>query len=492
MKNKVYVLWFFFATFCPISATFAQTEAQKRQAALTVKEALGDFQSSLGSLFGSAPKDQDIVQRRRNIDVVNGYAAANFRILNDLFKGSSTLDWLEFVKRVPLEFPNGLLFEIELRKASFNNSIRNTQNGYLIEVYAKKSVSGVRRNGEYVELSNKPCRIGVYLNALGNSRAGCKIAFIDEDMTGLKNSFILDDGTSPLDYKTLNETLANIAAQVNAEIKKQGLQKVQLTAFTYEQQGVVDEFSLKTTTAFQAELLRLNPTLQITSPSRSLQEETKIKGSYQVKGNFVEFFALLESADQRILSEPASDRLLPKNIDPNAINPPSIAPAIIQDVKNVKAELNKVSVPSANANTLQFFLATNRGMNSLVYERNDTMRVAVRANKPCYVRLVYRMADEQMVLLRDSDFKIDEYELNQWIEIPQDFICWEPFGAEFLLAYASTEAFDGLQTKDVDGYKIILNPLAEIKKISTARAFKNAGVSVVERQLQITTKEARK
>lgn len=490
-KISTFLLLIFLLLFSPLTI-HAQTEAQKRQAALTVKEALGDFQSSLGSLFGSAPKDQDVVQRRRNIEVVNGYAAANFRILNDLFKGSTTLDWLEFVKRVPLEFPNGLLFEIELRKATFHNIIRNTQNGYLIEVYAKKSVSGTRRNGEYVEISNKPCRIGVYLNALGNSRTGCKVAFIDDDMSGLKNSFTLDDGTTPFDYKTLNETLANIAEQLDTEIKKQGLQKVQLTAFTYQQQGVVDEFSLKTTTAFQAELLRLNPTLQITSPSRSWQEQTKIKGSYQLKGNYVEFVAQLEDSEKKALSQPATDRLLPKNIDPNSVDIPNISPAIIQDVKNVKAELSEVQLPPTNANTLQFFLATNRGTNSLVYERNDTMRVAVRANKPCYVRLVYRMADGQMVLLRDSDFKIDEYELNQWVDIPQDFVCWEPFGAEFLLAYASTEAFDGLRTQDVDGYKIIQNPLAEVKKISTARAFKNAGVSVVERQLQITTKEARK
>ncbi|MDF7821815.1 hypothetical protein P1X15_29630 [Runella sp. MFBS21] len=470
----------------------AQSEAQKRQAALSAKEAINDFQSSLGSLFGSAPKEQDNVQRRRNIGVVNDYVASNCRIsVNDLLRGSNVLDWNEYFRRIPLEFPDGLLFEIELKKATFSKTFRTTSQGLLIDVYAQKSIYGTRRNGEQVELSNKPCRIGVYLNALGNSSGGCKIGFIDHDLSGQNNTFSLEDGTTPYDYKTLNETLSTIAEQVNAEIKQKGLKKIQLTTFTYEQQGVVDDFALKTTTAFRQELAKLNPSLEITSPSRSWQDEIKIKGGYQHKGNYVEFVAQLEDDTQKPLSKLAIDRLLPKNLDPNSTVIPVLAPPVIPEVKQVKQDLNKIKEPLPNIEALKFGITTNRGINSLIYEEQDTMLLAVKANKACYVRLVYRMANGKLALLRNRDFKINEYELNKWVDIRDIFECSSPFGAEFLIAYASTDVFESLKTHEEDGYIIIDNPLEEVKRLSTSRAFKNKG-SVVEQQLQITTRTRRK
>jgi len=476
-----------------INTVHAQTEAQKREAALSIKEAINDFQSSLGALLGSSPKEQDVVQRRRNVEVVNGYVALNCRVDNDLFRGSAVLDWNEYFRRIPLEFPEGLLFDIELKKATFSKNFKNTSQGLLVEVYAKKNLSGTKRTGEQVDISNSPCRIGVYLNALGNSRAGCKIGFIDNDLSGQNNTFPLDDGTTPYDYKTLNETLATVAAQLNAEITQKGLKTIQLTTFTYDYQGVVDDFSLKTTTAFQLELARLNPSLTITSPSRSMEEETKINGGYQIKGNYVEFVAQLEGPDRKPLSKPAMDRLLPKNLAPNETVIPILAPPVLADVKKVKEDLNQIKEPLPNIETLKFSIATNRGINSLVFEEKDTMLLAVKANKPCYVRLVYRMADGQLALLRNRDFKINEYELNKWVDISDIFECAAPFGAEFLIAYASTDMFEGLKTHEKDGYIIIDNPLAEVKKLSTSRAFTNKGsVSVVEQQLQITTKARRK
>ena len=120
------------------------------------------------------------------------------------------------------------------------------------------------------------------------------------------------------------------------------------------------------------------------------------------------------------------------------------------------------------------------------------MRLAVRVNKPCIVRLIYRQADNKLILLRNHDFKVNDWEINKWIDIPQDFVCAAPYGAEFLIAYACTEPLEILKTHKEGDYVIIDNTLADTKKISTTHAMKNAGVSVVEQKLQITTRERRK
>jgi Domain of unknown function (DUF4384) len=481
--------WLMIGLMCWAGDVAAQTEAQKRAAALSVKEAINDLQSSLGALLGSPPHQQDQAARNRNIATVNAYMASNCRVANDIFGGSSILDWGEYFRRIPVDFPEGLMFEIELKNATFGQTFKSATRGFLVEVYAQKSLSGSRRNGEMIDISNRPCRIGVYLNALGNSSAGCKIAFIDNDISGQGNTFSLNDGKTPYDYKTLNETLATVAEQLNAEIQRQDLKKVQLNPLTYEQQEVVDDFSIKATTALRQELSKINPTLQITASSRSWKDDnTVIKGGYQIKGNFVEFVAQLADPTNKPIGKPALDRLLPKNLAPNETVIPTIAPPVLAEVKQIKQDLNQVKEPLPNVATLKFSIATNRGLSGLLFEENDTMRLSVRANKACYVRLVYRMANGQLALLRNHDFKINEYALDQWTEIPEDFVCAAPFGAEFLVAYASTEMFDPLKIHEKDGYVIIDTPLNEIKKTSTARAFRNAGVSVVERQLPIVTR----
>ena len=150
--------------------------------------------------------------------------------------------------------------------------------------------------------------------------------------------------------------------------------------------------------------------------------------------------------------------------------------------------MDNINTVLPSLTTLKFEVATNQGINSLVFVENDTMRLAVRANKPCMVRLIYRQMDNKLILLRNKDFKINEYELNKWIEIPEDFRCTPPFGAEFLIAYASTEPFENLKTHTEGGNVIIDNSLAETKKISVSRGMTNKGIPVVEKVLQITTK----
>lgn len=492
MRNLIFALSFLWAS----SSSAQLTETQKRRTALVIKEAISDFQSSLGSVLGSAPKSQDIMARRQAISVIEEYVTPNCRFQNDLLvsgqKGTSIIDFSEYFKRVPLEFPEGLMFDIDLENVEFSDNFRSTAQGTLIEVFAKKNLSGTRRNNQQLQLDNIPCRIGVYLNAIGNTAKGCKIGYIDHDLRQKGKTFSLKNST-PLDFKTLAETMATVAAQLSAEIKNQGLKKVQITTFTFENYEIIDDFSIKVTSTFRNEFQKLNPQLEITVPSRSWESQAQIKGGYRTKGNFVEFSAELYDDKKAIVGKPAIDLLPHKNLAPSDEVVPIIAPpkALLEDASEVNRVMeNSQAVP--NASGLKFDIITNRGINSLVYEESDTMRLAVRVNKPCIVRLIYRQADNKLILLRNHDFKVNDWETNKWIDIPQDFVCAAPYGAEFLIAYACTEPLEILKTHKEGDYVVIDNTLADTKKISTTHAMKNAGVSVVEQKLQITTRERRK
>lgn len=477
-----------------IFGTFAQiTESQKRQTALVIKEAVVNFQTSLGTLVSRPPKSQDINERRNATNELTTYIASNCRIQNDLLiqgqKGSPILDFNEYFKRIPLDYPEGLFYDLDLANAEFSNDFQNTPQGFLVNVYAKKNLSGTNRNEQELQIDNVPCRIGVYINAIGNSAKGCKIGYIDTDMSKKGKTFSLKDG-NPLDFQTLDETMETVAKQVSEMVKQKGLKKLQVTTFTYDNQNVIDDFSIKVTSAFRNELTRLNPKLEITAPSRSWDDQPTIKGGYKVKGNFVEFVAQLQDDKKTPLGNLVVDKILHKNLAPSDAVVPNIVPEQIEAASEVKKTMeNNTTLPSLS--TLKFEVATNRGINSLVFEESDTMRLAVKANKACIVRLIYRQMDTKLILLRKKDFRINENELNQWIEIPEDFVCTPPFGAEFLIAYASTEPFELLKTHEEGDNVIIDNTLVETKRISVSRGMANKGIPVIEKILQITTKVGR-
>ncbi|MEI7586049.1 hypothetical protein [Runella sp.] len=494
MKPYLFLLLLFWA-----SATSAQlTEAQKRRTALVVKDAISDFQSSLGLVLGSPPKSQDINERNRAIEAIKEYVAPNCRFQNDLLiagqKGSPYINFSEYFTRAPLDYPNGLMFDIDLGKIEFSDNFHSTAQGTLVEVFAKKNLSGTHKNGSELYIDNIPCRIGVYVNAIGNTAKGCKISFIDIDLSQKGKTFSLND-SNPLDFLTLDEVLVNVAKNINAELQKSGLKKVQVTTFTFDNQEVIDDFGIKVTGMFRNELAKLNPQLEITVPSRSWENQTQIKGGYRQKGNFVEFSAEIIDEKKTALGKTVIDRLPHKNLAPSDEVVPVIAPpkALLEDAGEVNRVMeNPQALP--NVTGLKFDIVTNRGINSLVYEENDTMRLAVRVNKPCMVRLIYRQANNKLVLLRNQDFPINDWEINKWIDIPEDFVCADPYGAEFLIAYACTAPLEMLKTHKEGDYVIIDNTLAETKALSTTpgRGVKNAGVSVVEQKLQITTRERRK
>ena len=132
---------------------------------------------------------------------------------------------------------------------------------------------------------------------------------------------------------------------------------------------------------------------------------------------------------------------------------------------------------------------TNRGDQNLLYTEGETMQVYVRVNRAAHIRLLYILADGRRTLLYDDHY-IDQTKVNQIVEIPEEFECAEPFGAELLIVAARTDPFPSVQTYKSDGYEFLRAEDAE-KTVEDTRGFKKKQkppeVQYSEARLVITT-----
>ncbi len=125
-----------------------------------------------------------------------------------------------------------------------------------------------------------------------------------------------------------------------------------------------------------------------------------------------------------------------------------------QNYKQMLIEQNAFAEGEFVSGGLQVEVWTNKGSDHLLYTEGETMTVSVRVNREAHLRLLYILADGRRTLLYD-DYYIDQSKANRVVEIPQEFECAPPFGAEFLVVAARTEDFPPIQTYESDGYHFL-------------------------------------
>ena len=118
---------------------------------------------------------------------------------------------------------------------------------------------------------------------------------------------------------------------------------------------------------------------------------------------------------------------------------------------------------------LQLDLWTDRGGSSATYYEGDEIRVILRANQTCYLRLFYLDASGNTIqLFPNSRESSDQLQANQEMEIPSagagyKFAVQPPFGTEQLVAIASILPIPETEGMDVgNGQKILPNAAAAI------------------------------
>ena len=96
---------------------------------------------------------------------------------------------------------------------------------------------------------------------------------------------------------------------------------------------------------------------------------------------------------------------------------------------------------------------TSRGDNPIV-SQGDTLKLSVRVSQPAYIRVLYHLADGNRALLVDNHY-VDASKVNKVYELPDEFECAPPFGAETVQVFASTERLPDLRTERTDGYDLL-------------------------------------
>ena len=79
--------------------------------------------------------------------------------------------------------------------------------------------------------------------------------------------------------------------------------------------------------------------------------------------------------------------------------------------------------------------------------------------------------------------------MNRVYQVPEEFECAEPFGAEVLQVFARTEPFEPLETVERDGYYFLKEDLPRF--LARTRGFKRKQPETMqaERRVVITTME---
>ncbi|MEL6655065.1 MAG: hypothetical protein AAFP77_14425 [Bacteroidota bacterium] len=135
---------------------------------------------------------------------------------------------------------------------------------------------------------------------------------------------------------------------------------------------------------------------------------------------------------------------------------------------------------------LELQTQTNKGPGAASFTSTETMRVYYKVNRPCLLRVIYKLADDRLILFED-DRKVTEEQVGKFVELGDGYEAAAPFGQEQMYFFAQSEPFPPLETQMApDGYLEITEGLQ--KSLRKTRGFKKK-VYQVESVLPIRTQE---
>ena len=176
---------------------------------------------------------------------------------------------------------------------------------------------------------------------------------------------------------------------------------------------------------------------------------------------------------------------------------PAAMPLKPENFQSAMAQQMAFAQQIIDSDQFQLEVWTDRGQDALLYGQGELMKIYLRSNRPCYVRLIYILADGQKTLLLDN-LPINAESVNRSLSVNElkdlDFECAAPFGAEMLVAVGRTDQFDPLKTVEKEGYYFLpVNQPEEVAYLSRdVRGFKrrqrdDASIQQTESKLMITT-----
>lgn len=253
---------------------------------------------------------------------------------------------------------------------------------------------------------------------------------------------------------------------------------IQVNNFTYQDTPMGSPFSRKLQSSVSQKLVQSG--FSVVTASQTGQVLV-LNGSYWEEGDQLKVSALLR--DQSSAAALASsDCNIPKST--------LAASGVVYTPENYKQAMltmREFAEGEVKGGNLNLDVYTNKGKDNLIFTEGEMLKLFVRANRECYLRFVYHLADGSKVLLLDN-YYINRDHVNQVYELPYEFECAEPFGIETLQLNAQGQPFDPLNTQTQYGYEFILDDTKSI--ITKSRGFKKVEANdevKAEKRLVFTT-----
>ena len=136
---------------------------------------------------------------------------------------------------------------------------------------------------------------------------------------------------------------------------------------------------------------------------------------------------------------------------------------------------------------------TSRGVDGLVLEDGDELKIMVRVNQPVYLRFIYHLNNGARIIPDRlyMNYYIGADKVNKVVELPDTFEVCAPFGSETIQMFASNKRFPPVELVDrrFEGevYEVIADTLEESNTLYRGLKRKKKEVETAEVRIPLTT-----
>lgn len=261
---------------------------------------------------------------------------------------------------------------------------------------------------------------------------------------------------------------------------------IRLANFTYQDTKMGSSFSRRFSNVFRQKLISLGKYSIFAGTAKPVNIGTSnngtklITGTYWEEGDNLKIIAILREMESGKALASVEGKLPKSWLNKNNI---TFEP---ENFKEAYSKMQAFTKEEFIGGGLLVDIWTNKGNENLIYTKGERLKLYVRANKECYLRFIYYLADGSIVLMLNN-YYVDSDKINKVIELPYEFECDEPFGVETLQLNAQSKEFKPLNTKKQYGYEFIQDNLGVV--LSNTRGFKlvNNETMKAEKRLMITT-----
>ncbi len=279
----------------------------------------------------------------------------------------------------------------------------------------------------------------------------------------------------------INEAASMLSLAIKSQVPE-NVKSARLVNLSYQDTKMGSTFSRRFSKTLEQKLSAvagINIVTDISDPSQAGINDM-LTGTYWKEGNALRIILVLKDTKTNQTLASAETKLSQDWLTQNQIN---YKP---ENFRQAYSNMKAFKTDEVTGGGLVADIWTNKGDQNLIYTEGDDMKLFVRVNRECYIRVIYHMADGSRVLLVDN-YYISSDKVNTVYELPYEFECSEPFGVETLQLNAQTQPFDALNVTNQDGYDFINEGLNDI--LVTTRGFKKKTNDVLkaEKRVVITT-----